>query len=194
MSQAEAKKSNVVTMKDGRSIDFGVRGKLKKDIQTTETGVKLIIDVINGDTHTIEFSADHALAKTLLGYGLSQKITDTVVKAEDGDDISLGVESIVAQLQAGVWTNRATGEGLARGFADLLEAIRRVRSYEVGSEQHQALKAALISKSEEELKNLRSNGAIKGIIAQIQAEKAAERAAKLGAAAVEDEVDALEGL
>jgi len=64
-NKAAEKSNNVVTMKDGRQVDFGVRGKLKKNIEIVGEGVsrliKLTIDVVNGDTHVLEFNADHPL-------------------------------------------------------------------------------------------------------------------------------------
>lgn len=178
-TQDAVKGTNVVTMKDGRQVDFGVRGKLKKTITNTETGVKVSVDVINGDTYELEIPLDHALVKEILGYGISQKVTDTVVKAEEGDDIALGVERIITQLKDGIWSSRVSADNGIRGFSDLVEAIRRVRGYEVDSEQHKTLKASLTAKSEEELKALKTNDIVKGVIAQITAEKAAARAAKL---------------
>lgn len=180
------KAGNVVTMKDGRTVDFGVRGKLKTDLVISDSGVTLTLDVVNGDTHTVVMGLDHPLAKTLLGYGLKQKITDTVVKADEADDVSLGVQQIIGQLVNGIWSQRSTGEGVARGFSELLEAIRRVKQYVEGSEEHTNLKTTLLAKSEEELKALRTNGTIKAVIAQIQSEKAAERAAKLSGASTEE--------
>ena len=192
MSEEKAKAGRVVTMKDGREVDFGVRGKLKTDLQLTDTGVKLSLDVANGDTHSIEIGVDHTLAKTLLGYGLKQKITDSVVKADDDEDVSLGVQQIIGQLVSGIWSQRSSGEGIARGFSELLEAIRRVKQYAVGSDEHKTLKTSLLAKSEEELKALRTNGTIKAVIAQIQSEKAAERAARLaGSAPAEGSLDDL---
>jgi hypothetical protein len=187
-----AKAGNVVVMKDGRSVDFGVRGKLKTEVTLLEDGVKLAIDVVNGDSHSITISKDHVLALTLLGYGLKQKITDTVVKAEEADDVSLGVQQIIGQLEAGTWSQRSSGEGVARGFSELLEAIRRLKGYEVDSAEHTNLKTSLLAKTEEELKALKTNGHIKATIAAIQAEKANERAAKLaGASGEEKSVDDL---
>lgn len=189
IAAAQAKKSNVVVMNDGRSVDFGVRGKLKKTIEFVGEGadavVKISVDVINGDTHTLEFNASHPLLMTLAAHGASQKITDAITKAEDNDDVSLGVASQIQQLLEGKWSQRPAGEGLAKGFSSLLEAIRRVKSakepgqYEIGSENFARLKANLLSKTEEQIKDFKANQTIKALIAEIESEKAAARAAKL---------------
>ena len=188
------KNTNVVTMKDGREVDFGVRGKLKKEITVVDGGVTLTIDVKNGDTHSVTLTQDHPLWRELMGYGLSQKITDTVVKADDEDDISLGVERIINQLGNGEWTTRTPGEGLVRGFADLLEAIRRLRNYPEDSAEFAALKATLKAKSDDEIKVLKGNDSVKAIIAVIQSEKAAARAAKLSASVDGEAAAELAGL
>ena len=192
---AVEKETNVVEMKDGRSVDFGVRGKKKTDIQITETGVKLIFDVINGDTHEVEFEvpavASNPLLKELFAYGVSQKITDSVVKEKDEDDISLGIQRMIDQLVSGVWTTRVAGEGIARGLADLIEALRRMKGFAVGSPEADNLKAKIVAKSEEELAVWKTNPAIKAVIAEIQAEKAAAKLAKLKGAASEESTDDL---
>jgi hypothetical protein len=194
----EAKKvSNVVVMKDGREVDFGVRGKLKKEITIDGSVVTTKIDAVNGDSFT--FTADmnsHVLAIQLFANGISQKLSDSVVKAgDDPEDIAAAVERTIQQLNDGIWTQRATSEGLVRGFAELYEAIRRVKNYVVGSAEHAALKTSLLGKSEEELKAYKSNKLIKAVLADIAAEKAAARAAKLATSSDESsDADGLEGL
>jgi len=182
---AVAKTSNVITMKDGRTVDFGTRGKLKKNIEVTGEGADRIatisIDALNGDTHTVVINQTHPLLLELAAHGLSQKVTDSVTKTDDGDDISFGVSNQIAQITAGQWSQRTTGEQVARGFSDLLEAIRRIKGYELESAEAAALKASLAVKSEAEIKNYKNNAQIKQIIATIVAEKATARAAKLGA-------------
>jgi len=169
-------------MKDGRQVDFGVRGKLKKNIEIVGEGVsrliKLTIDVVNGDTHVLEFNADHPLFFELAAHGASQKITDSVTKAEDGDDISICVANQIEKLNNGNWSQRSSGDSLIRGFADLYEAIRRIKGYEVDSVEALKLRRVLAEKPEAELKNYKSNPNIKVFIAQIQSEKALAKAAK----------------
>lgn len=192
-----SKSSVVVIMKDGRKVDFGVRGKLKKTVEFigegTERVAKLVIDVINGDTFTAEVGFSDALLLELAAHGLSQKITDSLVKADDPDDIAVGVEAQINQIKNGVWSQRASGESVFRGFSDLLEAIRRLKGYEVGSEQAANLKTNLAARSEAEIKNFKSNHQIKAVLATIASEKAAARAAKLSSAPA-PEADAADAL
>jgi hypothetical protein len=194
MSEVNAK-SNTVEMKDGRVLDFGVRGKKKTEITHTATGVKIQFDVINGDSHTVEFEVPDCeatpLLKEIFAYGAVQKISDTGVKAEDADDISLAIQQMIGQLVAGVWTQRTSGEGVARGLADLIEAVRRIKGYEVGSAEADSLKAAMVAKSEDDIKSFKTNPTIKAIVSDIQAEKAAARAAKFRGEAPEVATDEL---
>lgn len=185
----KTKGKNVVVMKDGRTVDFGVRGKLKKAVEIVGSGadavVKIAVDCINGDTHHFEFNAQHPLLLTLAAHGASQKITDSITKAEENDDVSLGVAQQIQQLIEGKWSQRPASEGLAKGFSTLLEALRRLKEakepgqFLVGSERHEALKKGLLSKTEDQLKEFRANPTIKALMAEIESEKAAARAAKL---------------
>lgn len=197
------KGSKVVTMTDGRQVDFGVRGKLKKSVEILENGFKVAIDCINGDTHVLEIPNDHSLLLALAAHGASQKITDAITKAEEEEDVSLGVANTIQQLLAGQWSQRTQGESVARGFADFLEAVRRVKvsgnggtGYEVDSPEYATLKKNLLAKSEDEIKSLKANPIVKGLMATIASEKAAARAAKLngGAQAEAAALDALAGL
>jgi hypothetical protein len=195
---ASVKTGNVVVMKDGRSVDFGVRGKLKKSVTISgESGARIAtiaIDAINGDTHTAVVGLDHALLLELAAHGLSQKVTDSVTKADDADDISFGVSNQIAQIEKGVWSQRTTGDTMARGFSDLYEAIRRIKDYVLGSPEATALKVSLAAKSEAEVKNFKNNPQIKALIAQIVSEKAAARATKLTGESVQAEELDLTGL
>ena len=193
---AEARKTNLIEMKDGRSVEFGQRGKLKKNIEILGEGVnklvRITVDCINGDTHIIEFKADHPLFFEFAAHGVSQKLTDSITKADDFEDVSFGVSNQIGQLLNGVWTQRSS-EGLVRGFSDLLEALRRIKKYEEGSDEFAALKTALVAKSEADIKLLKTNPGIKAILAQIASEKAVARAAKLAEETTTD-ADALAGL
>ncbi len=68
---------------------------------------------------------------------------------------------------------------LIRGFSDLYEAIRRIKGYEVESDQAIGLKKTLAGKTKDEIKNYRSNPQINAVIAQVVSEKAIARAEKL---------------
>lgn len=176
------KKTNIVTMKNGTELDFGQRGKLKKNIAISGEGaertIAITVDCINGDTHTMVFDASDPLFFEYAAHGVSQKLTDSITKAEDYEDVSFGVSNTISQLQSGKWTVRNV-EGLVRGFSDLLEALRRIKDFKEGSEEAINLKTALVSKSEDEIKLYKTNPGVKAVLATIVSEKAAAKAARL---------------
>jgi hypothetical protein len=185
---------NVVTMKDGRPVDFGKRGKQKAHVtilgEGAERRVIVSFDVPNGDTHQIEVGLDHVLVAELLGYGIKQKIADTLTGADDPDDISLAIERAISQLNEGKWSQRSSEGSSIRGFADLYEAYLTVKGI---TDPEGEYKRKLLAQPEEVIKTLRNNTQIKAVMANITARKAAERAAKLAGANASNS-NATEGL
>lgn len=171
--------NRIVTMKDGREVDFGLRGKLKKTIEISGEGkdrkVNISVDCLNGDTHLMEFNADDPLFFEYAAHGVSQKITDSIIKA---DDVSFGVSNQIAQLMSGKWSVRSTSNTI-RGFSDMLEALRRIKKIEVDTEQYETLKVNLAAKEESYFKLMKTNPGVQSVLATISAEKAALRAKKL---------------
>ena len=189
---ATAAKTNIVTMKDGREVDFGSRGKLKKTVvfngEDAERVATLSIDCINGDTHSVSIGSDHPLLFEMAAHGLSQKISDSITKAEAENDVSFGVTNQIDQINSGTWAQRSS-EGMVRGFSDLLEALRRLKGFETNSAEHTGLKTKLAAASEDEFKLYRANNAVKAVLAEIVGEKAIARAAKL-----KEDGEGIEGL
>lgn len=187
-----AKGSKIVVMKDGRSVDFGLRGKLKKVITFTGEGADrvatIVTDVIDGSTFTTTIGLNHPMLLELAAHGYSQKQTDCTTKAEQDEDVAAAVENQIAQIEKGVWVQRAASADIFRGFSDLVEAIRRIKGYEVGSPDALNIRTVVASKSEEQIKAYRSNSQIKQVLAIIAAEKAAERADRL---AKEEQTDSV---
>ena len=176
------KKSNVVAMKDGREVDFGQRGKLKKQANVSGEGAErkatITVDCINGDTHEFSFDASHPLFWEFAMHGVSQKITDSITKAEDLEDVSFGVQNQIERLVRGDWSQRSS-DGSVRGFSDLLEALRRIKGFELESAELAALKKVLSERSEENIKLMKANNGVKAVLATILSEKAAAKAEKL---------------
>jgi hypothetical protein len=186
--------ATAITMKDGRVVDFGARNKLKKSIDVSGNGAErvavLTIDVNNGETFKAEVTLAHPLLLELAAHGLSQKITDSVTKAETPEDIALGVQNQINQINAGTWSQRAGGGSseIIRGFSVLVEAIARIKSIEKGSDRYVLLQNKLLQENEASLKSYKSNAQVKMHIAAIEAERATEKAAKAAAGiAVTDE-------
>jgi hypothetical protein len=183
-TEAAVSSNNVVTMKDGRQVDFGKRGKQKAIVTISGEGaerqVLVSFDIPNGDTHSITVGLTHPLVMELVGYGIKQKIADSLTAAEDADDISLAVERAISNLNEGKWTQRSSEGASIRGFADLFQAYCEVKGVpEEDVEKRGQLKKSLLSQSEEIIKTLRNHPSIKAIMARIASEKAAARSAKL---------------
>ena len=174
--------SNVVKMEDGREVDFGLRGKLKKVMEVYEENgvktIKLTVDTTKGSTHQMLMSIDNPIFYQLAGHGASQKVTDSIGKLTDPVEIDECVQAQMETMMKGVWTVKPQGASM-RGFTDLLEAVRRLKNYVKDSEEYKDMRQALIGKSQEELNSLKSNKAIQRITAVILAEKAAIKAEML---------------
>ena len=138
----------------------------------------------------MEFDSNDPLLFEYAAHGVSQKLTDSITKATNFEEVSFGVSNTITQLKGGKWTIRNT-DGMVRGFNDLLEAVRRIKKFEIDSPEAIALKLTLTNKSENEIKQLKSNAAVKAVLAQIASEKAASKAVRL---ATEGEEDGLEDL
>ena len=184
--------SNVVEMKDGRKVDFGKRGKQKSAFTVAGEGmdrhVVVTFDIPNGDTHTRTFGFDHPLVMELLGYGVKQKIADSLANAEDPDDISMAVERQLSQLDEGKWSLRSNEASSFRGFADLYQAYLEVKGVK---DEDGSLKKRLADADESTLKAIKNNAVVKSILARIAAEKAAARASNLQKQAASGSADDL---
>ena len=184
--------SNVVVMKDGRKVDFGKRGKQKSSYEVAGEGmdrhVVVTFDIPNGDTYTSKFGFDHPLVMELIGYGVKQKVADSLANADDPDDISMAVERQLAQLNEGKWSLRSSESSVFRGFADLYQAYLEVKGV---TDEDGSLKKRLAEADEATLKAIKNNAVIKSILARIAAEKAAARAANLSKEAAAGSADDL---
>jgi hypothetical protein len=172
--------TNIVTMKDGRQVDFGKRGKQKSAYAILGEGkkrvVKVVFDMLNGDTHQISVGFDHPLVCELIGYGLKQKVADSLANAEEPDDISMATEKVVNQLNEGKWSVRTAADGGGRGFADLYQAYLEVRGI---TDEDGVHKRRLMEADPDLLKQIKNNAVVRAILARIAAEKAAAKAQKL---------------
>lgn len=138
------KAETIITMTDGRQVNFNSRNKLIKensrnpevvrdevytDPDTGEEVAPLRINCKNGEFFIADVRApagtDHFLMQ-LARHGKSQKISDSVTKPDTDEDLVSGVERTIKQLDAKIWT-QMSGDGNA-GLGDLLEACRRVKN------------------------------------------------------------------
>lgn len=219
---AKQKTDRIIKMTDGREVNFNSRNKLIKDSSRNPEVVRdevyqedgklvapLRINVVTGEFFTADVEVpviegnivvsldDAVFLLRLARHGKSQKISDAVTKPETDEDLVAGVERAINQLNAKIW-NQLSQDSCA-GQGDLIEACRRVKNIPKFLEDGTTMspefvewRKKLLARDVEVLKQLRTNGEIAQHIAQIQAERATEKANRLSGK--KPEVSALDAL
>lgn len=119
------------------------------------------------------------IQKHLMLHGLSQKLGDSYSDADGNSTVAVGMlKGVLEGLQKGVWTTRTPGEGKGGGL--LAEALSRATGKPLAD---CAKKVGEMDKDKRAA--LRKHASIAPILAKIEAERAAEKAAKLAANAGE---------
>lgn len=114
----------VVTMTDGRVVEFSGKRKLLKEILITETSAQVRFDVRNGETRT--FTVPSALLLKLAAHGASQKIGDETAGETELDDIVIAIDSVIERLNQGDFNvMREAGDSYA-GASVVIRAIAEV--------------------------------------------------------------------
>jgi len=190
------KSSNVVTMQDGRTVDFGLRNKRKSETTITGEGqtrkAEIRIDVVNGATHNLTIDLAHPLSLLLelAVHGAVQKIGDSSAKSSDPDDIDASVMSAIADIKAGNFNTRNPSTGI-KGIADLVEAVRRSKGAPDTDEARTKVKDWVLGQQVKDPKyieqKLRKNLLVKEHLANIAQEKVLAAKAKAEADGTEAE-------
>jgi hypothetical protein len=126
MKMSEDTAKNLVTMTDGRQVEFGEKTKMKKEYGfDAATGlVWCRIDLVNGEV--VEIQADPAsdLGHQALGHGLSQKLGDAAAGADSVEDAFEAILEVAKRMANGEWTKtREGGGGTAKGSSELVQAL-----------------------------------------------------------------------
>lgn len=180
----------VVTMTDGRVVEFAGKKKLLKDyVLNPENGSleHIILDFRNGETRKIVVPPQ--LLGQFAGHGAIQKYGDEVAGEEDVDDMVLAIDDLDSRIQKGEWSTQREGGGMS-GTSVLIKALM-----EYGGRTVEQVKAFLTGKTPQEKTALRNNDkrpnasgqTVKSIVQRLEAEKA-EKGAKI------DTSSMLEGL
>jgi hypothetical protein len=150
-------------MSDGRKVEFvGKRKMLKEHIIEGNT-VSIRIDFRNGETRL--FRLPDALLLKFAGHGGEQKYGDETAGVDDVDDMVLAVDDLDSRIQAGEWSIKREGGGMA-GTSVLLRAL-----VEFSGRSIEQVKAFLTGKTQAEKLALRSSKEIKPIIERLESEK-----------------------
>lgn len=190
MSEAQAAKKErevqVVTMSDGRAVEFAGKRRMLKDAVITGDKVGVRFDFRNGVTETF-YVPEHLLAKAA-AHGYAQKLGDSVagMKNEDGspaseEDMYMEVESLAGRLGApgSDWNQVSEGGGFG-GASVLMKAL-----IEWSGQTPEQVKTFLGTKSAAEKMALRDAAgrpgktglSIKQIVERLESEKKSKAAA-----------------
>lgn len=185
----QAPQVTIVTMKDGRIVEFaGKRQLLKESIEVGDGTLQVRLDFVNGDTRL--FTLPPGLVAKFALHGAEQKLGDEIagLKAEGGkeadiDDKVLAIDELIDRLYNGEWSVKREG-GIA-GTSVLIQAL--VEMY-AGAKSIDEIKAFLKPKSQAEKMALRQNPRIKPFVEKIEAAKAQAAAKKFDTDAMLNEL------
>lgn len=155
----------VVTMDDGRLVEFSGKTKLKRTTTIAEDGTITIgLDFVNGEFR--QFVLPPSLLNRFAAHGASQKIGDEIAGLDDVDDAILAIDTLTDRLSAGEWTmKREAGQSTA-GTSVLAKAL-----IEHSKKTVEQVRSFLASKNMAEKAALRNNPALVPIIARLEANK-----------------------
>ena len=125
-AEAAVAESGAVTMEDGTVQTFGAKAKMKKSYNA-ETG-ECRFDLKNGSVVLFTLPGFDPQAsvqvRTCACHGALQMIGDSAVNASEPDDIEHAVRSKITAINAGQFTTKTAGTGIA-GLADVANATCR---------------------------------------------------------------------
>lgn len=158
---------------------------------------RLTVTFADGSSRTLNVrDLDPGMVIRLALHGAEQKGRDSYAGAKEAiaegkatDAVTYAKEQanrILDNLEAGVWAERATGDG-----GDLARALSEVTGRPVAE-----VAAAIKGKSDEDKAKMRANPKVKAVLLRLAAERAAARAnaAKATAGNVDTESDDIEDL
>lgn len=168
-----------VTLDDGRVVDFAGKRKMLKEALTTEDGVAVRLDFVNGETRT--FHIPDSLFEKFAAHGAAQKFGDEIAGLEDVEDCVLAVDAMMERLERGEWSVKRENSGLA-GTSILARAL-----VEVTGKTMPEIKEFLATKSQGDKVALRSNPRLQPVIARLESEKS-KKASKVDTDALLEEL------
>ena len=151
---------NMVTLEDGRELNFGKAKKMIKEADVTEQGIELVVSFVNGAVRKMVLP--ESLILTAAAHGLSQKAGDEIAALKDVDDAILAIEQLFARLTEGTWNKERESNGMA-GTSILARAL-----VEVFGKPIEAIKACLANKSAAEKLALRRDPRIKPVVDRLE--------------------------
>lgn len=192
MAKAETVKIPV-TLTTGEVVEFTERQKSLKSSALENGHAKVTFAFKNGEVREFGFDKHHTLLMRLAIHGALQKIGDETAGVEELDDQVAAVDAVIARLERGDWgAERAAGNGFA-GAAIVVRAIAEATGKDLAGAKDFVEKT--IAKYEAAGKpitrqalyaSFRAPGSKTApIIARLEAEAAAKKAAKGGGNAID---------
>lgn len=123
MAKKEAAVKTPVTLTTGEVVEFTDRQKSVKSSSLEDGHAKVRFAFRNGEVREFEFGKHHALLMRLAIHGALQKIGDETAGVEEVEDQVEAVEATIARLEAGNW---GAERQAASGFAGASIVIRAV--------------------------------------------------------------------
>lgn len=155
-----------IAMTDGRIVTFAGKRQMLKESFVKDGQVSVRLDFRNSETRIFELPA--ALLNKFAAHGAEQKLGDEIAGLTDIDDAVLAVDELIARLNAGTWSVKREGNGMA-GTSILVRALAEAKGLDVAT-----VKAFLAKKNQAEKIALRNNPSIKPIVERLEAEKASK--------------------
>ena len=159
---------NIVKMDDETLVEFaGKRKMIKSSIFNEDGSIAIRLDFVNGEFRV--FTLPQGLVAKFAAHGAEQKLGDEIAGEGDVDDCIMAIDALTARLEIGTeasWAAKRETSGMA-GTSILAKAL-----VEHSGKTIEVIKGFLLNKTQAEKVALRSNAAIKPIIARLEAEKA----------------------
>jgi len=170
---AESKQVEV-TLPNGTKLTFSERQKVQKQSEVLSDG-SLLVKFIFRDGEIREFlmPSGHALYAKAALHGLNQKFGDAFAGIDDVEDMAEAFEDVAKTIEAGEWTEKRGGEGVA-GTSVLARALIAVTGKT--KEEIKAFLAPLDAKTK---MALRSAEPIASKVREIEAQKAKKAPAQV---------------
>lgn len=162
----------LVTMDDGRKVEFPSKRRLQKSIENDKNGKPAVrLDFSNGETRIFSLPEGDMLIRLAI-HGAMQKLGDELAGVEVLDDGIQAIDELAARLQSGKWSEETSGKSAA-GSSVLQKAL-----VEVSGKTAEEIRSFLAGKTAAEKAAIRTNPKILVVVQRLEAERANKAAAK----------------
>lgn len=158
---------NMVTMTDGRIVEFTGKRKLLKEAVIDSRGIGVRLDFVNGETRTFYLPAE--MIERFAIHGAEQKLGDEIAGVEDIDDCVLAMDELIDRLYNLEWSAKRDASAMA-GASVLAKALVKTSGKTLDE-----VRAFLAPLSQAQKVALRQNAAIAPVVAELEALKASKK-------------------